>query len=307
MAVAITGSIATGKSTVGKLLVDDDEEEDGDTNEDEASNSATASTKRRSIPVIDGGTVIIVDTDKIGHDILLQGTAGNVYSKLVSTFGADNILSDDMDDNDNKGKIPDIDDLDPPIDRTKLGAIIFENHPARRKLNAITHPRIMTKLVQQLTWGLFCTGTDICVADVPLLFEAGFFLRCLFCLTICVTCTPAQQLERLQARNPTLTQQECQARIDSQMDLDKKAALADLVVDNSGENGIDDENLKEQVEALREQLMMRLYGVGLTLFQIVAIMGVSLPVALYLKLYQDAKQQNGGEFWLRRRQYLLTN
>jgi dephospho-CoA kinase len=177
---------------------------------------------------------------------------------------------------------PAIDDLDPPIDRTKLGALIFEDPSLRKKLNRITHPKIISKLIQKLSWGLFASGNDLCVADVPLLFEASVFLRMLFCVTICVTCAPEEeQLKRLQSRNPDLTKEECQQRMASQMPLDKKAKMADIVIDNSGDAAA----LAKRVEEVREELMMRLYGVGLTLFQIVAIMGISLPVAIYYKLY----------------------
>lgn len=260
MPIAITGGVATGKSTVSLQLVEGKEVE---TALQQSDDNVDAQEPKREDP--DGGSVYLVDTDKIGHSILLESTAGNVHNKLVTTFG-EGIL-----------------DEEGVIDRKKLGSIVFEDASLRRKLNQITHPRIVSKMLQKILWGLFASGADMTVAEIPLFFEAGFFTRCLFCLSVCVSCSPEQELQRLMSRNPELSKAECQARIDSQMPLAKKVKMADIVIHNNG----DKQSLAEEVEKAREQLMWRLYGVGLTLFQIVAIMGVSLPVAIFVKLYRN--------------------
>ena len=45
------------------------------------------------------------------------------------------------------------------------------------------------------------------------------------------------------------------------------------------------EELEEQVERVREQIMHRVYGVGLSLLQLLIIIGGSVPVAVLSKLY----------------------
>jgi dephospho-CoA kinase len=138
-------------------------------------------------------------------------------------------------------------------------------------------------MIQRILWGLFFSGKDMVIADVPLLFEGG--LAALFCVIVVITCTPEQELERFMARNPELSKEECETRIASQMPVEKKAKRANIVIDNSGDRA----SLVEQVEEARRQIMQRLYGFGLTLFQIVAIMGGAMPIALYFKIYQETR------------------
>jgi dephospho-CoA kinase len=64
-----------------------------------------------------------------------------------------------------------------------------------------------------------------------------------------VICSQAQQLQRLIERNH-LTQQQAQARISSQLSLTEKAAIADVVLDNSS-----------SLEALLKQVDERLLTV----------------------------------------------
>ena len=143
----------------------------------------------------------------------------------------------------------------------KLGAIIFQDPQERRKLNRITHPKILIVLIQRLLRSVFFGNCDLTVADVPLLFESGK-LSWLFSVTVCVTVIDSSiQLERLRKRNPELSKDECQYRIRSQLSLSKKQNMADIVIDNSS----DMEDLSDQVEQLRRDLMGRLYGIGMSL------------------------------------------
>mmetsp|Transcript_27641 Transcript_27641/g.40805 ORF Transcript_27641/g.40805 Transcript_27641/m.40805 type:complete len:413 (-) Transcript_27641:1038-2276(-) len=261
MPVALTGGIATGKSTVAKQLVE------GHPVDGEGVNSNKEENKNRELESndndeLESGTVYLVDTDKIGHDILLESTAGNVYNKIVSAFGTDVL------------------DENKVIDRKKLGAKIFDNRALRHKLNRITHPCIMYKMIQKLLWGLVFSGSDITVGDVPLLFEAG--MPAIFCLTVVVTCTPEQELQRLMSRNPDLTKEECEVRIRAQMPVEKKASRANIVIDNSG----DLQSLVKEVDKARKQIIWRLYGVGFTLTQIVIIVGACLPIAIWYRMYR---------------------
>lgn len=242
--LALTGGIACGKSTVAHLLEHDDKQED-----------------------VTDGTVYMVDTDAIAHDILLPNTKDSVYDDIVEAFREEDILVDSF--------------QDPcPIDRRKLGAVIFASPEKRRLLNRITHPRIIYIMIKRLVYGTFLSNKDVTCADVPLLFESGK-LRYLFGLTVVVACEPELQLERLQKRNTDLTPQQCKDRIASQMQIEKKVKLANLVIHNNGSL----EELKEEVERVREEVMHRVYGVGLSLLQLLVIIGGSVPVAVLSKLY----------------------
>jgi dephospho-CoA kinase len=135
-------------------------------------------------------------------------------------------------------------------------------------------------LVRNLLKAVFFGSSDIVMADVPLLFESGK-LSWLFGVTICVTTDPHVQLQRLIKRNPELSKEECQARIDSQMSLEKKIQKADIVIDNTGNL----EALNDQVEEVRKDLMGRLYGIGMSLLQMLLLIGGSTSIAVSSKFY----------------------
>jgi dephospho-CoA kinase len=242
--LALTGGIACGKSTVAHLLAHGGKQ--GDATD---------------------GAVYMVDTDTIAHDILLPNTKDSVYDDIVEVFRQEDILVEAT-------------ETPSPIDRRKLGAVIFASPEKRRQLNSMTHPRIIYVMMKRLFYGTFLCNKDITCADVPLLYESGK-LRYMFGLTIVVACEPELQLERLQKRNTDLTPQQCKDRIASQMSIDSKVKMANLVIRNNGSL----EDLEQEVERVREEIMHRLYGVGLSLLQLLIIIGGSVPVAVLSKLY----------------------
>jgi dephospho-CoA kinase len=340
--VALTGGIATGKSTVAKMFVEYNTSTSsssgfGSSNVGSISNkrkakkaaasnsnntggassgggigggggggSAGGNDNSSSVLTItdDGykeGTVYLICGDTIAHEIILPP---EVLASGIKSEEDENELDDVLDDvgggrefvaqpNDSvyyqildafDGK--DILASDGRIDRLKLGAIIFANPTERKKLNRITHPRILLVLIRKLLGGVFFGPCDITMADIPLLFESGK-LSWLFGVTICVTVSdPSVQLHRLQKRNPELSKQECQARIDSQMPLEKKARMADIVIDNTG--SLDD--LNDQVEEIRRDLMGRLYGIGMSLLQMLLLIGGSTSIAVSSKFYTHWQQ-----------------
>lgn len=211
-------------------------------------------------------TVDVLDVDDDDDDFIVR-PQDSVYYNILDAFDGHDILTPD-------GIC---------IDRLKLGSIIFNNKSERRKLNAITHPRILSVLIRQLIRSVFFGNSDLTIADLPLLFESGL-LSWLFAVTICVTVKdPNIQLDRLMKRNPELSKDECQARIDSQMTLKRKARLADIVIDNTG----DLEELSRQVEDVRRDLMGRIYGIGMSLLQMLLLIGGSTSIAVSSKFYTN--------------------
>lgn len=242
--ICLTGGIACGKSTVSNILLFGK----GSANNPES---------------ITEGSIFLVCTDTIAHDILLKNERESVYGQVVDEFGQE-ILNEDEE-----------------IDRTELGAIIFADPSKRRLLNSITHPRIIYIMLKKIFYGIYMSSNDLCVADVPLLFESGK-LRWIFGLVIVVACSNEHQLERLIKRNPELSPEQCQDRIKSQMPIDEKIRLSELVVMNDGSL----EELHERVKQVRDEIMNRVYGVGLSLLQLIMIIGGSIPIAILSKLYQ---------------------
>ena len=238
----------------------------------------------------------------------------SVYNQLVDAFGEYDIFVDSDNDNNNDGnddtdRNDDSDDdydgegydddmplspshrggsgdtsKQPLIDRRKLGILVFQDRNLRRTLNSITHPRISLVLFKRLLYGLFWSGNDFCCADVPLLFESGK-LRWLFGWVICVTCPRDMQLARMKIRNPDWTEQECQARIDSQWPISQKEALSDSVIENTTTL----HELRRRVEEVRNDLMQRRYGlIGMSLMQMLLLIGGSTTIAVSSKWYTSS-------------------
>lgn len=62
--------------------------------------------------------------------------------------------------------------------------------------------------------------------------------------------------------------------------------MADIVIDNDG----DLEQLREQVEEARRDLMGRLYGIGMSLLQMLLLIGGSTSIAVSSKFYTHWQQ-----------------
>ena len=112
------------------------------------------------------------------------------------------------------------------LNRQRLGEIVFSNPEQKRWLEEQIHPYVRDRFQSELA-----TLTDSTVVLViPLLFEAG--LTNLVTEIWVVSCSAQQQLKRIQERN-SLTLEQAQARINSQLPLTQKVALANVVLDNS--------------------------------------------------------------------------
>ncbi len=116
-----------------------------------------------------------------------------------------------------------------PIDRAKLAAIVFSDSAKLARLNAILHPRVETKMLQQFDeWeesGLY----DVAFVEAALLVEAGFD-RKLDGLVV-VWCTPEQQLQRLLARG--VSELDARHRLAAQLPVEEKLKRATYTIDCS--------------------------------------------------------------------------
>ncbi|KAI8430686.1 hypothetical protein MSG28_000878 [Choristoneura fumiferana] len=156
--------------------------------------------------------VAVIDADEVARKVLDPGT--KAWKELKEYFG-DEVLNPD-------GR----------VNRAKLGEIIFDDIEKRRKLNAITHPRIQSAMIKMAV-SYFFSGHKYIVMEVPLLFETGKMLTFMHKI-ITVVCEDHQQLKRLCKRND-YSIVVAKKRIDCQMPLEQKMANSHFVVDNSGE------------------------------------------------------------------------
>ena len=170
--------------------------------------------------------VPVVDADELAREVVAPNTAG--LAEIVRVFGP-NILA-----------------RDGSLDRKRLGALVFSDGEARKRLNAITHP-LVRALSQERFAELTRQGVTLAGYDVPLLFEVG--LDTVLRPIVVVAASESAQLERILARDG-LTETEARARIAAQLPLAEKQRRADYVLDNNGSPA----ELPARVDRLLEKL-----------------------------------------------------
>lgn len=164
--------------------------------------TAAALFRERGVPM--------VDADELAREAVAPGSAG--LAQVKSAFGPQILASDGS------------------LDRKQLGALVFADADARRRLNAITHP-IVRRLSQERFRALDEQGVTLAGYDVPLLFEVG--LDSVLRPIVVVTAREATQLERILARDG-ITEQAARERIAAQLPLADKQKRADYVLYNNG-------------------------------------------------------------------------
>jgi dephospho-CoA kinase len=168
----------------------------------------------------------VINADELSREVVQPGQAA--WKEIIETFGSD-ILQEDR-----------------SLDRKKLRKLVFHDSQARKKLEAIIHPRVRS-LAEQRMRELAAAGTSIIVYEVPLLFEGQIHLW--LRPVILVACDLATQKQRLQQRDQ-LTDIEAQQHLDAQMALEDKRKLADYVIENTGSL----EDLERQVRTVLQKI-----------------------------------------------------
>ncbi|XP_043477796.1 dephospho-CoA kinase [Leptopilina heterotoma] len=134
------------------------------------------------------------------------------------------------------------------LDRVKLGDLIFNDVEKRKKLNTLTHPHIYREMGWQ-AFKCFLKGHPFIVMDLPLLFETGHMLGYLHKIIV-VTCEEDLQLQRLMERSG-FTEAKAKLRIGAQMSLEKKADMANFVIENSSSDRDTREQTIKVINVLR--------------------------------------------------------
>ena len=176
--VGLTGGIGSGKSTVSGILA--------------------------------GLGAVVIDADKVGHDIYLPGT--EAWQKVVDRFSKA-ILADDE-----------------TIDRKKL-ATIFGTDGMLEELNAIVHP-IMYKEIKKRIFSLRATGTE-----APIIVEAAILIEAkwttLADIVWVVETDKAAVVDRVSSQRG-MSPEETEARIGKQLSNRQRREHAHLVIHNNG-------------------------------------------------------------------------
>ena len=193
--IALTGGIASGKSTIARRLA-----EHG---------------------------AVIVDADAIVREVQQPGSP--VLAEIAAVFG-DDVLT-------GTGE----------LDRPLLASRVFGDEDAVRRLNAIVHPAVRVESAARFAAAQAADPSAVVVYDVPLLLEA----RAEDPWELVVVAYAPVELRRerlvsLRGMSPA----DADARIASQVDDERRLAIADVVIDTSGSMA----QTLSQVDALWERL-----------------------------------------------------
>lgn len=193
--IALTGGIASGKSTIARRLA-----EHG---------------------------AVIVDADAIVREVQQPGSP--VLAEIAAVFG-DDVLT-------GTGE----------LDRPLLASRVFGDEDAVRRLNAIVHPAVRVESAARFAAAQAADPSAVVVYDVPLLLEA----RAEDPWELVVVAYAPVELRRerlvsLRGMSPA----DADARIASQVDDERRLAIADVVIDTSGSMA----QTLSQVDALWERV-----------------------------------------------------
>lgn len=196
LVIGLTGGIASGKSTVARLLAE--------------------------------RGAVVVDADKLGHRAYQRDRPA--FAQVVAAFG------------------PDVVGADGEIDRRTLGAKVFGDANAMRRLTDIVWPAILALAKDEIT-AARRAGAAVAVLEAAVLLEAGWQSEVDEVWAVAV---PSQVAVRRATARDGVDAEAVRARIAAQLSNEERAAKADVVIENSGSPKALAERLRRQWRRLRE-------------------------------------------------------
>jgi dephospho-CoA kinase len=172
----------------------------------------------------------IIDADQVGHAIYQRG--GPAYLELVRAFG-ETILAADR-----------------SVDRKRLGAIVFADPAALKKLNAIVHPKMFERM-REMAAGMRARGERRpIVLEAAVLIEASWTRLC--DEVWLVIASRERVIERIE-RDRGMKREETAARIKAQLSDEERRKYATVVIENEGTI----EQLRQRVAGLWAEALER--------------------------------------------------
>ena len=151
----------------------------------------------------------IIDTDAIAHQLTQAG--GEAIPAIRAAFGAAYLTPAGA------------------LDRTRMRHTIFSDATARRKLESILHPLILSHCELQLAER---SDASYLILVAPLLLENPAFLH-LIQRVLLVSCSIQQQISRVMQRSG-LSEPEIRAIIAQQLPQAERIARSDDIIQNDG-------------------------------------------------------------------------
>lgn len=150
----------------------------------------------------------VIDADLLSREVVAPGTDG--LAAVRERFG------------------PGVIGADGALDRSALGELVFSDEGARRDLEGIIHPRVRERAAKLAAAAP--QGSPV-VQDIPLLVETGQAGD--FDLVLVVQAPREQRVQRM-VDDRGMTPEEATSRIGAQASDAERAAVADVLLDNSG-------------------------------------------------------------------------
>lgn len=167
---------------------------------------------------------VVIDADLLAREVVEKGTPG--LQAVVAEFG-EQLLTADGD-----------------LDRSAMGALVFHDDGARKRLEAIVHPLVFERIVELEEQA---GPDDVVVHDIPLLAESG--RADTFDAVIVVHAPRELQVERM-VEDRGWTRQDAESRIAAQATPEERLAIATHVIENTGTI----EELRERVAEVYAEL-----------------------------------------------------
>ncbi len=168
---------------------------------------------------------VVIDADLLAREVVEPGTPG--LAAVVDAFG-ETVLTED-------GR----------LDRPALGARVFGDEVARRRLEAILHPLIRARGAELEA---AAPADALVVHDIPLLVESGQADR--FDAVVVVDVPVRTQVERMVA-DRGWSRADAEARVAAQASREQRREVATYVIDNNGTR----DDLRERVAEVVGELV----------------------------------------------------
>jgi dephospho-CoA kinase len=177
-----------------------------------------------------------IDADRVTHRVQQPGTP--VYQQIVAAFGPAILLGPGG-----------------PIDRRKLGTIVFGDEARLRQLEQLVHPAVRAEIRSFLAQVAAAGGKrrPVAVIDAIKLIESGWAAEC--DQVWVVVCPEAQQVARLMETRG-MSEAEALQRVAAQPPQASRLPHATVVIDNGGTQAA----TRAQVEAAWRRVLAAIGG-----------------------------------------------
>lgn len=155
---------------------------------------------------------VVIDADKVAREVVERGSPG--LESVVAEFGEAVLQADGS------------------LDREGLGRIVFNDPDKLGRLNGIVHPLVGERIATMMADVEQNHPDAIVVYDVPLLVENDLQDR--YDVVVVVDVDPPTQLRRL-VEQRGMTEADARSRMAAQATREDRLAVADVVVDNTGD------------------------------------------------------------------------